>query len=179
MPQTETWIFGGGCFWCIEAILRETKGVIQVESGYASGHTQNPTYHEVCSGNTGHAEVVRVKIDPTIISASTLLELFFSIHDPTTLNRQGHDVGTQYRSIILYANAEQENIAKLALIHAKKNWSNPLVTEIVPGNTFWSAESEHQDYFRRNPRQGYCQMIIAPKLAKFRQQHPELVKSTP
>ncbi len=165
--MTEKATIGGGCFWCIEAIYKLVKGVTNVTSGYAGGATVNPSYNQVCSGNTGHAEVVQLEFDPALISYQEILEIFFSVHDPTTLNRQGADVGTQYRSIILTENEAQEKTALAAAQAAAKNFKNPVVTEIVPLTTFYSAESYHQDYFEKNPYQGYCRMVVAPKVNKF------------
>ena len=163
---------GGGCFWCLEAVYQELNGVEKVESGYAGGTVANPTYEEVCSGTTGHAEVVQITFDPAVISFKDLLEVFFTIHDPTTLNRQGYDVGTQYRSIILYHNPEQRAIAEqtIAELNAAKLWDQPIVTEVNPLTAFYPAEAYHQEYFQRNPLQPYCQFVVAPKVAKARKQ---------
>ena len=162
--------FGGGCFWCLEAVYQELRGVHGVESGYAGGHAQEPTYEQVCNGTTGHAEVVRIDYDPDTISYRQLLEVFFSIHDPTTPDRQGNDVGTQYRSIILYHDDDQRRIAQdiMAEIERETIFDAPLVTQVEPLQQFWPAEEHHRDYYRRNPGQGYCAAVIAPKLAKFR-----------
>lgn len=164
---------GGGCFWCLEAVYVELRGVEKVVSGYAGGHVKNPTYREVCSGATGHAEVVQVTFDPAVISYADILRVFFTIHDPTTLNRQGADVGTQYRSIILYHDEAQQQTAVEVMneIAAQRIWPNPLVTELAPLEVFYPAEDYHQDYFARNPMQPYCQVVIAPKVAKFRKQY--------
>ena len=164
---------GGGCFWCLEAVYVELRGVEKVVSGYAGGHVKNPTYREVCSGATGHAEVVQVTFDPTVISYADILRVFFTIHDPTTLNRQGADVGAQYRSIILYHDEVQQQTAVEVMneIAAQRIWPNPLVTELAPLEVFYPAEDYHQDYFARNPMQPYCQVVIAPKVAKFRKQY--------
>lgn len=161
----------GGCFWCLEAVYTQLKGVIKSVSGYAGGANSNPSYREVCSGRTGHAEVVQVTFDPQQISYKDLLEIFFTIHDPTTLNRQGNDVGTQYRSAIFYHTPEQKAIAEQVIqqVEAERIWDRPIVTEITPFTAFYPAEEYHQDYFKRNPAQPYCQVIIAPKVAKFRQ----------
>ena len=161
---------GGGCFWCTEAVLQELRGVESVKSGYAGGRSENPTYEQVCSGATGHAEVVRVEYDPAVISYRQLLEVFFSTHDPTTKDRQGGDIGTQYRSIILYHDDDQRRIAQdiMAEIEREEIFDAPLVTQLEPVSRFWPAESYHDDYYRRNPGQGYCAAVIAPKLAKFR-----------
>ncbi|HSH31086.1 MAG TPA: peptide-methionine (S)-S-oxide reductase MsrA [Candidatus Saccharimonadales bacterium] len=168
---------GGGCFWCLEALYQEVRGVEAVVSGYAGGHNDDPNYEQVCSGTTGHAEVVEVTFDPAIISYRSILEIFFYSHDPTTLNRQGHDVGTQYRSIILYRNDEQKRQAEAVKADfAAKLWDDPIVTEIVPLERFWPAEAYHANYFREHPEQAYCQIIINPKLAKFRQKFQSLLK---
>lgn len=163
----ETATFGGGCFWCTEAMFQRVPGVKSVVSGYAGGTKPNPTYKEVCSGATGHAEVIQVAFDPTQVSYDRLLELFFEAHDPTTLNSQGPDSGTQYRSIILYNDPEQKAAAEKARAAAQKNYSKPIVTEIVPLQHFYQAEAYHQDYFHLNPDQGYCRIIIEPKVEKF------------
>ncbi len=168
----------GGCFWCLEAVYDQLRGVTDVVSGYAGGHVPNPTYEQVCRSNTGHAEVVQVTFDPAVISFRDILQVFFSIHDPTTLNRQGNDVGPQYRSAIFYHSPEQRAIAEqvIAELNAAKLWSAPIVTELAPFDAFYPAEDYHQEYFARNPGQGYCQFIIAPKVAKFRKQHLEQLK---
>lgn len=167
---------GGGCFWCLEAAYDEMRGVSRVDSGYAGGDKADPTYKEVCSGNTGHAEVVRVTYDPEQVSYRQLLEVFFAIHDPTQLNRQGADVGTQYRSIILYEDDEQKRIAEEVLdeLRSEQVFDQPVVTRLEPLRKFWPAEEYHRDYYQRNPGQGYCQAVIAPKLAKFRKTFGEL-----
>lgn len=160
----------GGCFWCLEAIYLQLKGVHGVKSGYAGGRRPNPTYEQVCTGVTGHAEVVRVTYDPSVITYGDLLDVFFTIHDPTTLNRQGADSGTQYRSAIFFENADQEREAraKVAALEAEHRWDDPIVTEIVPLTQFWPAENYHDDYFARNPQNPYCAVVIAPKVAKAR-----------
>ncbi len=170
---------GGGCFWCLEAVYDQLKGVVDVVSGYAGGHVVNPTYKQVCTGTTGHAEVVQVTFDPTVISFKEILTVFFSIHDPTTLNRQGADVGPQYRSVVFYHSDEQKAITEqvIAELTAMRLWDNPIVTQIAPMDTFYPAEDYHQEYFARNPYQGYCQMVIAPKVAKFRKQFLEQLKA--
>jgi peptide-methionine (S)-S-oxide reductase len=160
--------FGGGCFWCMEAVFENVKGVEDVVSGYAGGHIDNPTYEAVCSGSTGHAEVVRITYDPNVVSYKELLDIFWKIHDPTTLNRQGADVGTQYRSVIFYHNDGQKRIAEASRQEVQKHFSAPIVTQIVPLTKFWPAEAYHQDYFRNNPRQSYCRAVIAPKVKKFK-----------
>ncbi len=169
---------GGGCFWCIEAVFDDLKGVESVESGYAGGTVANPTYRQVCTGTTGHAEVVQITFDPSVISYKQLLEVFFTVHDPTTLNRQGPDVGTQYRSAIFYHNDEQQAIAEQVIreIETANIWDAPIVTEVVPFKAFYKAEDYHQEYFRLNPEQAYCQFVIAPKVAKFRERFREMLK---
>jgi peptide-methionine (S)-S-oxide reductase len=169
----ETATFGGGCFWCLEAVYKDLKGVERVVSGYAGGQALNPTYEQVCGGRTGHAEVVQITYDPNVLSYRDLLEVFFTIHDPTTKDRQGADVGPQYRSIILYHSPEQKAEAERAIAEQgeKGIWSAPIVTEVVPLERFWPGEGYHQDYYERNPRQRYCQIVIAPKVAKFRKEH--------
>jgi peptide-methionine (S)-S-oxide reductase len=176
----ETTTLGGGCFWCLEAVYDELRGVEDVVSGYAGGQIVNPTYEQVCSGRTGHAEVVQVTFDPQVISFDDLLDVFFTIHDPTTLNRQGADVGTQYRSIILYHTPEQKAAAeaKIAALTAEGLWRNKIVTEIAPAGTFYPAEDYHQEYFANNPRQPYCMAVVAPKVAKARKAFVEQLKRT-
>ncbi|HPF35702.1 MAG TPA: peptide-methionine (S)-S-oxide reductase MsrA [Candidatus Krumholzibacteria bacterium] len=173
--RLETAVLGGGCFWCLEAVYEDMDGVRDVVSGYAGGHDPRPTYEHVCSGRTGHAEVVQVTFDPSVVTYRELLDVFFKIHDPTSLNRQGADVGTQYRSIILTEGDAQRRIAEAAVReeNASEHWERDLVTEIVPLETFFPAEEYHQDYFRRNPGQGYCQAVVAPKLRKFREAFPD------
>ncbi|MFW5769228.1 MAG: peptide-methionine (S)-S-oxide reductase MsrA [Spirochaetota bacterium] len=163
----ETAVLGGGCFWCIEAVFERIDGIEEAVSGYAGGTTEDPTYKEVCSGSTGHAEVVRLRFDPSKITYDEVLDIFFKAHDPTTVNRQGADVGSQYRSIILYSSEEQKRKAEAALKRARKNYSDPLVTEIVPLNEFYEAEDYHQDYYDVNPNAPYCRMVIDPKLTKL------------
>jgi peptide-methionine (S)-S-oxide reductase len=167
MTTIESAVFGGGCFWCLDAQFRLLKGVRKVTSGYAGGHVVDPTYEQVCSGRTGHAEIVEVEFDSTQISYIEILRKFFQAHDPTTLNRQGPDVGTQYRSIILYRNEEQQDIAKMALKEAQEQWSDPIVTEVTDLAQIYPAEHYHQDYFAKNPAHPYCQLVIAPKVKKF------------
>jgi peptide-methionine (S)-S-oxide reductase len=161
---------GGGCFWCLEAVFEQLQGVEKVESGYAGGRTTNPTYHDVCSGATGHAEIVQVTFDPARLSYRDLLDVFFATHDPTTKNRQGADIGTQYRSAIFHHSPEQKAAAetRIAELNAEKIWPAPIVTEVVPFTTFYPAEGYHQGYYRGNPGQGYCMAVISPKVAKFR-----------
>ena len=171
--RLETATLGGGCFWCLEAVYDELRGVERVVSGYAGGHVPQPTYEQVCSGRTGHAEVVQVTFDPGVISYREILEVFFTIHDPTTLNRQGADVGTQYRSIIFYHSPEQEQAARQIIdeTNASGIWQAPLVTQLEPLDRFYPAEGYHQNYFERNPYQPYCQIVIAPKVAKVRERY--------
>jgi peptide-methionine (S)-S-oxide reductase len=173
---TEIATLGGGCFWCTEAVFQQMKGVQSVESGYTGGQVPNPTYEQVCEGTTGHAEVVRVVFDPAVVSFRELLEVFFTIHDPTTLNRQGNDVGTQYRSVIYYQTSQQQEVAKQVISEMANVWDAPIVTELSPAETFYKAESYHQNYFRQNPMQGYCAFIVAPKVAKFRQTFSDRIK---
>jgi peptide-methionine (S)-S-oxide reductase len=169
----------GGCFWCLEAVFDQLAGVESCESGYMGGRTENPTYDDICTGETGHAEVVRITYDPAILSFRDMLAVFFTIHDPTTLNRQGNDVGTQYRSAIFFHTPEQEADARqvIAGLSAKGLWSDPIVTEVVPASTFWQAEDYHQEYFERvGDRNPYCSFVVAPKVAKFRKHFLERVK---
>lgn len=178
-PGQELATLGGGCFWCLDAVYRELKGVIQVESGYAGGHVANPTYRQVCTGTTGHAEVVQLAFDPAVITFREILEVFFTIHDPTTLNRQGADVGPQYRSAIFYHDEAQKRTAEavIADLSAARLWPDPIVTEITPLDRFYVAEAYHQEYFRRNGQQPYCQVVIAPKVTKFRKQYLDKLKA--
>lgn len=177
MKQNEQIVLGGGCFWCLDAAYRRVKGVKSVTSGYAGGHWPNPTYERVTTGTTGHAEVVDVEFDPSIISFQTVLEIFWTLHDPTTLNRQGNDIGTQYRSIILYNTPKQQSIIQNSINEtAKKLWGDKLTTEVLPLEKFYVAEDYHQDYFNKNPEQGYCQLIINPKLAKLTKKFAQLLK---
>lgn len=175
----ETATLGGGCFWCLESVFEQLRGVERVESGYAGGFLANPTYPQVCTGATGHAEVVQITFDPRVISFAELLDVFFDIHDPTTLNRQGADAGTQYRSVIFSHSPEQKRLAeeKIAALNQSGAWGAPLVTQVVPFETFYRAEDYHQGYFRDNPNQGYCQVVIAPKVAKFRAHFASKLKS--
>jgi peptide-methionine (S)-S-oxide reductase len=179
LSRTEIATLGGGCFWCLEAVYQELRGVEKVESGYSGGDVPNPTYRAVCSGTTGHAEVVQVTFDPEMISYKDILEVYFTIHDPTTLNRQGADVGTQYRSVIYYHDDEQRRVAEEVIsdLEAEGIWKDPIVTEVTPIDGFYIAEDYHQDYFLNNGYQPYCQVIIAPKVAKFRKQHLERLKA--
>lgn len=175
---TETAVLGGGCFWCLDAVFRELDGVLTVESGYAGGAKANPSYEEVCSGRTGHAEVVRIEYDPRALAFRDLLTVFFTIHDPTTPNRQGNDVGTQYRSVVFAQDAEQERVARevVGALEARRLWSSPIVTQIAPKAAFYPAERYHQDYFERNAEQPYCAFVVAPKVAKFRKAFAERLK---
>lgn len=176
--RSEVATLAGGCFWCLEAVFDELQGVESVESGYSGGRVPNPTYHQVCDGETGHAEAVQVTFDPDRLSYRDLLTVFFTIHDPTTLNRQGNDVGTQYRSAIFYHGEEQKRLAEevMAEIEAAGIWGAPLVTELQPFEAFYPAEDYHQEYFKKNPWQPYCRVVIAPKVAKFRQTFAERLK---
>jgi peptide-methionine (S)-S-oxide reductase len=174
----ETITLGAGCFWCVEAIYDRVNGVISVTSGYSGGHTENPTYKDVCTGETGHAEVVQVVYDPTVIPFAKLLEIYFKTHDPTMLNRQGADIGTQYRSVIFYHNEEQKKVALEVkdLLNKSGFWSDPIVTLIDPFTTFYKAENYHQDYFANNAKQPYCQMVVNPKVEKFEKLFKEYLK---
>lgn len=174
---TETATLGGGCFWCLEAVYQELKGVQHAESGYTGGNVPNPTYEQVCDGTTGHAEVVRIEFDPAVVSYREILEIFFTIHDPTTLNRQGNDVGTQYRSVIYYHSPEQQEIARQVIACMATVWDAPIVTELSPAQTYYKAEDYHQNYFRQHPLQGYCAFVVAPKVAKFRKIFVDKVNS--
>jgi peptide-methionine (S)-S-oxide reductase len=168
-PMIETISLGGGCFWCLEAVYEQVRGITSVESGYSNGSVKNPTYHAVCEGKTGHAEVVRVSFDTSQISLRQVLEIFYVVHDPTTLNRQGNDKGTQYRSGIYFHNAEQERIAREVMAEANEHHRGKVVTEIVAENNYWRADDEHQHYFANHPNQGYCMFVVFPKVEKFRQ----------
>ncbi len=169
---------GAGCFWCVEAIFQRVKGVLHVEAGYSGGTVENPTYEQVCTGNTGHAEVIRLEFDPTIVSFETILEVFWHTHDPKTLNRQGADVGTQYRSVIFYHDDKQKKIAEESKQRTQASglWDDPIVTEISPLINYYKAENYHQNYFNNNPNAGYCSIVIAPKIAKFKKDFPHLLK---
>lgn len=179
--MTATATLAGGCFWCLEATFQQLKGVNSVTSGYAGGTVPNPTYEAVCTGRTGHAEVTQVEFDPAVISYRDLLDVFFTIHDPTTLNQQGADVGTQYRSAIFYQSPEQENVARalIAQLEAENVWDDPIVTEVVPLEVFYPAEAYHRDYYNRNQNQPYCRAVIAPKVAKLRKHFLERLKAAP
>src|SRR5436190_2404298 len=174
----EVAIVAGGCFWCTEAVFKELRGVEKVESGYTGGNVENPTYEQVSTGDTNHAESIRIIYDPKQISYKELLEVFFVIHDPTTLNRQGADSGTQYRSAIFYQSPEQQKIARqvIAEVNEAEIWRHPIVTEVKPAGPFYRAEEYHQDYFRKNPTAGYCRVVVAPKVAKFRKQFGDRLK---
>lgn len=176
--QRETATLGGGCFWCLEAVYDDLRGVESVVSGYAGGKVPNPGYEAVCTGTTGHAEVVQITFDPAEVSFRELLDVFFTIHDPTTLNQQGHDRGTQYRSVVFYHDDEQKQVAAQAIrdLEAEAVWENPVVTQVVPLTEFYPAEIEHQEYFARNPGAGYCRVVIEPKVSKFRKQYLSRLK---
>jgi peptide-methionine (S)-S-oxide reductase len=176
--KTEMATLGGGCFWCIEAAFNEIRGVTNIESGYAGGELASPTYEQVCTGTTGHAEVIQVTFDPDIISFREILEIFFTAHDPTTLNRQGADVGNQYRSVIFHHNEKQKEFAEqiIAELNAAKIWDNPLVTQVEPFKNFYKAEEYHRKYFDRHPEAAYCRIVIAPKIAKLRKKYREKLK---
>jgi peptide-methionine (S)-S-oxide reductase len=174
--QTAIATIGGGCFWCVEAVYQELNGVQKVESGYAGGHVSNPTYREICTGTTGHAEVAQITYNPGMVSFEEILEVFFTVHDPTTLNRQGNDVGTQYRSVIYYHNSEQKAIAEAAKSAASELWEDPIVTQIAPLDKFYKAEEYHQNYFRDNPSQSYCVYVVGPKVKKFREKFKAKLK---
>ena len=175
----ETATLAAGCFWCVEAIFDDLKGVEDVVSGYSGGHTQNPTYQQVCSESTGHAEVIQIRFDPEMISFKELLQVFFTVHDPTTLNRQGNDIGTSYRSAIFYHSDEQRRVAEevIAEFKAEGVYDDPIVTEVKAFDKFWPAEDYHQEYFANNPNQPYCSAVVAPKVAKFRQKFLSRLKS--
>jgi peptide-methionine (S)-S-oxide reductase len=175
----ETATLAGGCFWCLEAVYMRVRGVHRVESGYAGGHVENPSYRAVCTGTTGHAEVVQIDFDPAEVSYRDLLDIFFGIHDPTTLNRQGGDVGTQYRSAIFYHDEAQKAEAERAIaeLGSEKVYDDPIVTEVTPLVKFYPAEDYHREYFDRNPEQGYCQAVISPKVSKFRQKFVEKLRA--
>ncbi len=174
---TEIATLGGGCFWCLEAVYQQLKGVQAVESGYAGGRVDNPTYEQVCEGTTGHAEVVRVTFDPDVVNYREVLEIFFTIHDPTTLNRQGNDVGTQYRSVIYFHSPQQQETAKQVIAAMAGVWDAPIVTELSPAGIYYKAEDYHQNYFRQNPLQGFCAFVVAPKVAKFRTTFADKINS--
>jgi peptide-methionine (S)-S-oxide reductase len=174
--KTEVATFGGGCFWCLEAVFEETRGVLDVVNGYAGGDVKAPSYEQVSSGTTGHAEVVQITFDPTIIFYEALLKIFWLIHDPTSLNRQGNDVGTQYRSVIFYHDANQKEKADASIKEFSSQFTKPIMTEVKPLETFYKAEAYHQDYFKNNPNQGYCMFVVSPKVAYFKHEYQDLVK---
>lgn len=178
VAEKQVAVLGGGCFWCLEAIFDDLTGVLSVESGYAGGKAAEPSYEQVCTGLTGHAEVVRVTFDPNVISYHEILEIFFTFHDPTTLNRQGADIGTQYRSIIFTMDEQQAKLAHQVMqgIESAKIWDKPLVTQVEPLDNFYLAEEYHQEYFRKNPYSGYCRFVVAPKVAKFRKKYAHRLK---
>lgn len=180
LDNVEVATLGGGCFWCIEASFNEIKGILLVESGYSGGKIESPTYEQVCTGTTGHAEVVQITFNPKVISFKEILEIFFTAHDPTTHNRQGADVGTQYRSVIFYHNKKQKSIAEqmIAELDATKAWDSPLVTQIEPFKNFFKAEEYHDKYFIRHPEAGYCRVVIAPKVSKIRKKFREKLKES-
>ncbi len=175
----EVTTLGGGCFWCTEAAFSALKGVVKVMPGYSGGTVSNPTYEQVCTGRTGHAEVAQITFDPNVISFKEILQIFFTVHDPTTLNRQGADVGTQYRSVIFYHNNEQKEIAKQVIkeIEAARIWNDPIITQVLPFSIVYEAEDYHHKYFENNPRNAYCQVVIAPKIAKLRQHYRDRLKT--
>lgn len=174
--DAQTIVLAGGCFWCLEAVYLQVRGVLAVESGYSNGHVQRPSYEQVCRGDTGHAEVVRLRFDPQQVSLRELLEIFFVIHDPTTLNRQGNDVGTQYRSGIYYADASQAEVARAVMDGLRAAGVHKVVTELAPLSNYWPAEAYHQNYFAQHPGQGYCAFVVAPKVEKFQQTFRALMK---
>jgi peptide-methionine (S)-S-oxide reductase len=178
LPEKEFAILAGGCFWCLEAVFDQVRGVESVESGYIGGNLDHPSYEAVCGGQTGHAEAVRITFDPRVITYKGLLEIFFAIHDPTTLNRQGNDAGTQYRSAIFYTSPEQQQTAEdlIKSLTAERLYDAPIVTQVVSVSLWYEAESYHQEYFARNPLQGYCQFVVGPKVAKFRKQFAQRLK---
>ena len=178
MSEAETIVLGGGCFWCTEAVFKEVRGITDVESGYSNGQSQRPSYEQVCTGRTGCVEVVKLEYDPAIISTRQILEIFFVVHDPTQLNRQGNDVGSQYRSGIYFTDPEQQRVATELIqeIAREQIFDGPIVTEVVPLADYWPAEDYHQDFFERNPTQGYCMAVAAPKVVKFRKTFRELAK---
>jgi peptide-methionine (S)-S-oxide reductase len=178
MKSLETITLGGGCFWCVEAVFDDLQGVEDVVSGYMGGQGANPTYEQICTGRTGHAEVIQVKFDPAVISLREILEVFFAVHNPTTLNRQGNDVGTQYRSAIFYHTPEQKQAAEevIEAVGSGKVWDDPIITEVTPAATFYPAEDYHQEFFKRNPHQGYCMAVVSPKVSKFRQKFSAKLK---
>lgn len=178
MAKHESIVLGGGCFWCLEAVFQRVKGVLKVSNGYSGGEVADPSYEAVCGGQTGHAEVVKVEFDPNVISLDDILRIFWALHNPTTLNQQGNDVGTQYRSVIFYTDPEQKKVVKESLEKtAKPLWSEPIVTEVLPLSQFYPAESYHQDYFNQHPEQAYCQFVINPKVAKLKQKFAHFLRT--
>jgi peptide-methionine (S)-S-oxide reductase len=179
MPNLETATLAAGCFWCVEAVFDDLKGVEDVVSGYSGGHSENPTYRQVCNGDTGHAEVAEIKFDPSVISFKDILRVFFSVHDPTTINRQGNDVGSQYRSAIFYHNEDQKRDAEEVIKEITDDgvYDDPIVTEVTPFEKFWPAEDYHQEYFANNPNVPYCAAVVSPKVKKFRQKFVDRLKS--
>jgi peptide-methionine (S)-S-oxide reductase len=179
VPRTEVATLGGGCFWCIEAVFNQLEGVQSAVSGYAGGAAPDPTYEEVCGGDTGHAEVVQVTFDPEVLSYREVLEVFFTVHDPTTLDRQGADVGSQYRSVVYTHSPEQDRVVRAFIDELEREgaWDDPIVTQVAPAPPFYAAEGYHQEYYARNPSQGYCQAVIRPKLAKFRKAWSQRLKA--
>lgn len=179
-PSLELATLGGGCFWCLDAVYAQLQGVQKVVSGYAGGTVPNPTYEQVCSGNTGHAEVAQITFDPNVVSFREILEIFFTIHDPTSLNRQGADIGTQYRSAIFYHDEEQQRVAEALIdeLDGAHIWPDPIVTEVTPFRIWYEAEDYHQDYYKYNSQQPYCQVVISPKVAKFRKKFAKKLKQT-
>ena len=179
MANLETATLAAGCFWCVEAVFDDLKGVEDVVSGYSGGHTENPTYRQVCDGNTGHAEVAQIRFDPSVISFKDVLRVFFSVHDPTTMNRQGNDIGTQYRSAIFYHDEDQKQDAEDVIkeITDEGVYDDPIVTEVTPFERFWPAEDYHQEYFANNPNVPYCAAVVSPKVKKFRQKFADRLKS--
>ncbi|MGK5066533.1 peptide-methionine (S)-S-oxide reductase MsrA [Janthinobacterium sp. RT4P48] len=174
--QTEIAVLGGGCFWCLEAVYLEVRGITRVASGYTGGSVPHPTYEQICTGQTGHAEVVWLEFDPAVISYHDILEIFFTIHDPTTLNRQGNDVGTQYRSVIYYQSPEQEKVARKVIAAMASVWDAPIVTQLAPAQPYYQAEAYHQQYVAQHPLQGYCACVVAPKVEKLRVMYAHRVK---
>ncbi|MGO4379136.1 peptide-methionine (S)-S-oxide reductase MsrA [Pseudoduganella sp. RAF53_2] len=174
--MSEVAVLGGGCFWCTEAVYLQVRGIAKVESGYSGGAAPNPSYEQVCTGDTGHAEVVRLEYDPAVISYRDILEIFFTIHDPTTLNRQGNDVGTQYRSVIYHQSPEQEATARQVIAEMAHVWDAPIVTELSAAQPYYKAEDYHQNYFAQHPLQGYCAFVVEPKVAKFRKMYSNKLK---
>jgi peptide-methionine (S)-S-oxide reductase len=176
MQKTKEIILGGGCFWCTEAVYQPLKGILKVTSGYTGGASKNPTYREICTGASGHAEVIKLDFDPEIIGLREILDIFFTVHDPTTLNRQGADRGTQYRSVVYFQNTDEKSVIEAAKNAAQKDWNDPIVTEISPLGAFYKAEDYHQNYYQNHPTEGYCSFVISPKMSKLRKQWAEKLK---